>query len=75
MARTNEQVTPEDALRGTGPSYVSLPALKSHDAAVVPEALNMVTAKPKVSMGIVDTKAWCRSRVTVATGVGFCIIN
>lgn len=75
LGRTDEQVTPDDALRGSGPSYVSLPAPESRDPGVVPEAVNAVTAKPEVPAKIVDAKAWCRSRVAIGTGAGFCIIN
>ena len=69
------QVTPDDVLRGTSASYVSLPAPENRDTAVFPEALSTVTAKPEVSVRIVNAKAWCRSGITVGTGIGFCIIN
>lgn len=69
------QITPNDALRGTGARYVSLPAPESRDTAVFPETLITLTTKTKVVPKVADTKAWCQSRLTVGTGVGFCIIN
>ena len=69
------QITPDDALRGTGESYVSLPAPESRDTAVFPKVLINLSTKPEALPSIADAKAWCQSRVTVGTGMGFCVVN
>ena len=75
LGSIGNQITPDNALRANGATYVSLPALESRDTAAFPEAPITVTAEPKALPRVADAKAWCRSRVTVGTGVGFCLIN
>lgn len=75
LGPVGDPVTPDDALRGRGATYVFLPATETRDTADLPEAPIAGSAKANAPPRIADAGASCQSGVTVGTGSGFCVIN